>query len=173
VSAQPATSEDLQRRYGWLPRWLRPGTDPPAGARGDRRLVEGFVLLAIGGLLAAATIGDLARAVRINHRISHDEHTFYAYAHYHPKKVTVTPGIRNTRDIACGPTSHTARVQLCLVVAGPANAPLRTIVGGFYLPLRRPQKATYRYGCYGYAAAHSMCRASGPLYAPATPAGAA
>ena len=133
------------------------------------------MLLAIGALLAAATIVDLARQVRVNHRISHDEHTFYAYAHYHPKKVAVTPGVRNTRDLACGPTSHTARVQLCLVITGPArpaNASLRTVAGGFYLPLRRPQTATYRYGCYGYAAEHAMCRASGPLYAPATGAGA-
>jgi hypothetical protein len=164
MSAQSHSERDP---WGWLPGWLRPGADPPDGARGDRRIVESAIVIAIGALLAAATFGDLMRTVHINQRVKRDERTFTAYTHYKPYKYSVLPGTNSTTDIACAVTSHTTRIQLCLLVDGPRAAYIRHVAGGFSLPVRRRDQARYRYQCFGLALARRMCRAAGPLYAPA------
>ncbi|HEX4108005.1 MAG TPA: hypothetical protein VHX88_07710, partial [Solirubrobacteraceae bacterium] len=158
AQSQPIGEQD---RWGWLPRRLRPGVDPPEGPRrGDRRLVESFIVGAVGALLIAATIGDLARQVRLDRRFYHDQRTFLAYTHYKPYGYGIKPGIGTSTDIICAPTKHTAVVNLCLVVDGRAHHAIRHIAGGFSLPLRRHDIAKYRYDCFGAAAAQRLCKAS-------------
>jgi hypothetical protein len=160
--APPGTLGAVDGRWDWLPRWLRPGTERTEGARGPRRRVELVVLVAVGALLAVATIGDLLRQVHLNQRFARDEHTFYAYTGYHPKSMSIWPGTNSTRDIACALPHRRTHINLCLVLTGPAGAQPRTIAGGFRLPFKHADRKLYRYGCFGLAAERQWCGASGP-----------
>jgi hypothetical protein len=140
---------------GGLRRWWRPG----------RRLyvVEGLVMIAVGLLLAAAVARDVARHIGIEKRAIVDRHTFRVYVHRPKlKKISVAPPKRGTVDKVCGQPSSGSQQRLCLFMGGPAHVPLREIRGGYHLPLLKPDRARFRWGCYGVAQAHHLCAAPTP-----------
>ncbi|TMK39277.1 MAG: hypothetical protein E6G56_11310 [Actinobacteria bacterium] len=137
---------------GGLRRFWRPG----------RRLhaVEGIVLIVVGLLLGAAVIRDVARHVGIEKRAIVDRHTFRAYVHRPKlKKIAIAPPKRGTVDKVCGQSASGAHQRLCLFMGGPAHVRLRQVRGGYYLPLLKPDRYRFRWGCFGSALAHHLCGA--------------
>jgi len=156
MSAPQAPAE--RGSWGFLPPSLRPRDREQAGS-GSMRLVETTVLILAGLLLAVATINDVSRQVRVNHRLQADIETWRSYTGHDYKNVAVDQellGRRGGRDVACGnavPGAPKARAQVCLILEGPTVHGRRRVAGGWYLYAHseddvRPR----RYGCFGAAA---------------------
>jgi hypothetical protein len=154
MSPSDAATTLLER----LPRWARPEDEEPPDPTGLRRAAELAVLLVLGVLLAAATVSDLARQVRLDERIAVDKTTWSAYTHRQLKKINVSTGLRSTRDSACAPPFSGASYRLCLVLTGPTHG-RRTITGGYRLPLTGLDRYYRRSDCFGAARRQALCGA--------------
>jgi hypothetical protein len=150
-------------RWQRLPAWMRPREVEERG-RGELRLVETIVLLAVFLILAVATVNDVARQTRINHRLDVDLTTWRHYTGHDYHNIAVdqeTLGIGSEREVLCGNTGAGAPgslPQLCLAIWGPVHAGLRTVHGGWYIPPYAPDAPSKRYGCFG-PAGRGRCRA--------------
>jgi hypothetical protein len=150
----PDTAE--QRGWGWLPAWRRPRAVEALGS-GRMRLIETTMLVIVGLFLAVATVNDLARQTRINHRLIADLATWRYYTHHDYRNIAIdqeTLGLGNEREVLCGNTSPGApggRTQICLAIWGPVIDGRRTVHGGWYTPAHVPDIPAKRYGCFGPA----------------------
>jgi hypothetical protein len=121
------------------------------------RRIETTVLVLVGVVLALATVNDLARQTRINHRLVADLATWRQYTHHDYRNVAVdqeTLGLGSEREVLCGNTSPGApgeRTQICLAIWGPVVDGRRTVHGGWYTPAQVPDIPAKRYGCFGPA----------------------
>jgi hypothetical protein len=121
------------------------------------RLIETTVLVLVGLLLALATVNDLARQTRINHRLDADLATWRRYTHHDYRNIAVdqeTLGLGSEREVLCGNTSPGApgeRTQICLAIWGPVTDGRRAVHGGWYTPAYVPDIPAKRYGCFGPA----------------------
>jgi hypothetical protein len=125
-------------------------------------LIETAVVLLAGALLATATVDDLVRQTKINHRLVADLRTWRDYSGHDYHNLSVSQDVRglSTREVVCGNTSPGApkeRVQLCLVIAGPVRDGLRAVRGGWYLPAGVEDLSRFRYACFVRAAGASPC----------------
>ena len=133
------------------------------------RLVETTVLVLMGLLLAVATLYDLALNTRINHRLVDDVRTWRAYTGHGYHNLAIDRqllGRNSAHEVVCGNTSPGppgARIQLCLVIAGPVVAGRRSVQGGWYVQAYQPDVRASRYGCFGDGA-QGLCPppAAGP-----------
>jgi hypothetical protein len=151
--------EPYERLWRRLPAVLRPRTTEPAG-RGELRLVEGAVLVAIALLLAVASVNDVVRQAGVNHRLVADLRTWRSYTHHDYKNVGTDQellGRATRRDVVCGNTTPgppKARPQVCLIVTGPVHGGVREVSGGWFLPAGTEDDVRpSRYGCFGAASA--------------------
>lgn len=163
-----ATSAD---RDPWerLPARLRPRSIELPGS-GRMRLVETTVLVLAGVLLAIATVNDVARQTKVNHRLIADLRTWRSYTGHDYHNLAVEQDNRavaqdvaglSTREVVCGNTTPGApkeRVQLCLVITGPVVQGRRTVRSGWYLPPKVEDLRGYRYGCFGPSTPDWPCR---------------
>jgi hypothetical protein len=136
---------------------------PQRRESGDLRAVETTILLLAALLLAIATINDVVRQTRVNHRLIADLATWRSYTghRYHNLSVSQDYTEHFTREVVCGNTSPgepKQRVQLCLVITGPIAAGHRHVSGGWHLPARSEDQPALRYGCFGSAPAEFRCR---------------
>jgi hypothetical protein len=159
ASNSPANA--LERRLARLPEALRPRERE---ARGSGRLwrVETFVLLAVGLLLAIATVNDVVLDTHTNHRLNADLRTWRAYTGHHYKNVATEQDVLHytTTDVVCGNTTPgppKQRIQICLQMTGPVVHGYRAARGGWYLPPRAEDLHRYRYGCFGPPKAQGRC----------------
>ena len=159
ASNSPANA--LERRLARLPDALRPRERE---ARGSGRLwrVETVVLLAVGLLLAIATVNDVVLDTHTNHRLNADLRTWRAYTGHHYKNVATEQDVLHytTTDIVCGNTTPgppKQRIQICLQMTGPVVHGYRAARGGWYLPPRAEDLHRYRYGCFGPPKAQGRC----------------
>jgi hypothetical protein len=159
ASNSPANA--LERRLARLPEALRPRERE---ARGSGRLwrVETVVLLAVGLLLAIATVNDVVLDTHTNHRLNADLRTWRAYTGHHYKNVATEQDVLHytTTDIVCGNTTPgppKQRIQICLQMTGPVVHGYRAARGGWYLPPRAEDLHRYRYGCFGPPKAQGRC----------------
>jgi hypothetical protein len=127
---------------------------------GSLRLVETTLLVLLGVLLAVATVNDVARQAKINHRLIADIATWRHYTGHAYHNLGVDQevlGITTHRDVVCGntvPGPPKARVQICLVVEGATRGGRRQVTGGWYLPVNTEDDVRdHRYGCFGRGAA--------------------
>jgi hypothetical protein len=141
-----------------LPPWLAPREREQRGS-GSLRLVETTLLVLLGLLLATATINDVARQAKINHRLVADLATWRRYTGHAYHNVGVDQellGITTHRDVVCGnkvPGPPKKRIQVCLVVEGPTHGGRRQVTGGWYLPANTENDTrALRYGCFGRGA---------------------
>ena len=143
-----------QRGWGWLPAWLRPRAVEALGS-GRVRLIETTMLVLVGLFLAVATVNDLARQTRINHRLIADLATWRHYTHHDYRNIAIdqeTLGLGSEREVLCGNTSGGApgsKTQICLAIWGPIVNGQRTVHGGWYLPPYYEDVRRERYGCFG------------------------
>lgn len=155
---------DASAGWAWLPPPLRPLEQDPGGVRerAGTRLVEVVLLVLVGLLLGVATVNDLARETRINHRLVADLRTWREYTHRDYRNISIdqqTLGLASGREVLCGNTSPGppgSRPQLCLAIWGPVRDGRRTVHGGWYLPPYQPDIPARRYGCFG-AAGRGKC----------------
>ncbi len=151
-------------RWAWLPPALRPRAQQPSGAleRASTRVIESTLLVAVGVLLAIATVNDLARETRINHRLVADLRTWREYTHHDYHNIEIdqqTLGLSSGREVLCGntrPGPPDARTQVCLAIWGPVRDGARSVHGGWYLAPYAPDIPAQRYGCFG-AAGRGRC----------------
>ncbi len=148
--------------WGWLPERLRPH-DAELPGSGSMRLVETTLLVIAGLLLAVATVNDLVRQTKVNHRLVADMQTWRSYTGHVYHNLSVDQellGKHTGREVVCGnttPGAPKARAQICLVVQGPVRGGRRTVTGGWYLPPRTEDDVrSARYACFGRGAA-GMC----------------
>ena len=147
-----------ERTWDWLPEGLRPLERMRPGS-GRMWLVETTLLVLVGVLLATATINDVSRQTKINHRLIADLTTWRAYTHrdYHNLQVdSELLGPSTGHEVVCGNTSPGAphaRTQLCLVIEGPVHGGRREVAGGWYIPPGSEDQRAGRYACFGPAAA--------------------
>jgi hypothetical protein len=158
-SNSPANA--LERRLARLPEGLRPRAHESRGS-GDLWRVETVVLLAVGLLLAIATVNDVVLDTHVNHRLNADLRTWRAYTGHHYKNVATEQDVLHytTTDVVCGNTSPgppKQRIQLCLEMTGPVVHGYRAARGGWYLPPRAEDLHRYRYGCFGPPKAQGRC----------------
>jgi len=155
--------------FARLPKPLRPLTrELPGGGR--RMKVEAAILLLIALVLAVASVYDVTRQVKINYRLTADIATWHEITgHVGPiyKELDVEQNLTTytNRDIVCGNTSPGKpghRQQVCLVMKGPIVNGRREASGGFFLPPYKPDRARYRYGCFGAPSTESYCKMSTP-----------
>jgi hypothetical protein len=150
-------------RRSWLPPFLGPRPQSQADPAGrDLRAIETVIIVLLGLLLAAASVDDVAHQVRLNKRTSADRVTWRAYAHANIKHLDVRTLEHGTTDFVCRSTTTVAadaaaEIRLCLMVGGPTVDNKRTVDGGYYIPVRAPDRYTYRYGCFGLPAHRSLC----------------
>jgi hypothetical protein len=150
------TSAD-ERRWERLPPWLRPRAVELPGS-GQLWLIEITLLVLVGLVLAIATVNDLARETRTNHRLVADERTWRAYTGHDYHNLSIDQellGESTDREVVCGNTSPgapQARTQICLAIWGPVVSGRRTVKGGWYLPAYvEDDVRAERYGCFGPA----------------------
>jgi hypothetical protein len=161
-SAGEATLAAGEERWQRLPPWLRPRTVELKGG-GNLRLIETTLLVLVGLLLAIATVNDLARQTRINHRLMADVRTWQHYTGHDYHNISVDQellGENSQREVLCGNTAPgppQARTQICLVIWGPVVSGRRTVHGGWYLPAFVEDVRAERYGCFG-SAAQGLCQ---------------
>lgn len=160
------------RLGGRMPGWLAPRDEERRG-RGELRLIETFVLVVIGIVLAVATIHDLGREVRIGDRLGADLLSWKRIvgAKYHNPLVEQDIKRYTTRDVVCADTEKgkpQGRVQICLIFTGPVHGEWRAAKGGYYLLAagtdpHKPvvDKPGYSYGCAGTAVAEGLCAFKG------------
>jgi len=145
-----------------LPARLRP-RDVELPGLGQMRLVETTLLVLVGLVLLTATIYDVARQGRINHRLNADLETWRHYTGRDYTDISIdssTLGLTAQREILCGntgPGKPGATTQECLMIWGPTHNGTRHVHGGWYLPRETPDEPLARYGCFGYAAAEGFC----------------
>lgn len=144
------------RIFDRLPPALRPREADDGGGRG-RRTAELAFLIVLGVLLAAATINDLAKQVRTDIRLGDDKKTWVAYTQHPVKKLTLIAGIGTTRDVVCGPPFTGADYRQCLVMVGPTRSGVRTVAGGYRLPLTGNDLYRHRWACAGEPAQRQLC----------------
>jgi hypothetical protein len=165
MSAVPQVARAPARSRG---RPRRGGEDRHGRVRLHR--IETAVLLVVGLVFAVATVYDLARQVRIDDRLHADLVSWQAITGAPYRGAILEAGVRGqqTRDVVCGgakPAAGAKHLVVCLIFEGPVKAGHRRAVGGYYLrPTGRParrvvDRARYRYGCFGAAAADGLpCR---------------
>jgi hypothetical protein len=143
-------------RWSWLPERLRP-REAEARGTGRLRLIESAVLVFVGLVLAVATVNDLARQTRINHRLDADLRTWREYTHHDYRNIAIdqeTLGLGSEREVLCGNTSPGppgGRTQLCLAIWGTVHDGRRAVHGGWYTPAYVPDIPAKRYNCFGPA----------------------
>jgi hypothetical protein len=142
-------------RPGRLPAWLSPRSVELPGS-GRTRLIETTLLVLVGILLAVATVNDLARQARVNHRLIADLRTWRSYTGHEYHNLSIEQELIATsasqREVVCGNTSPgapKARIQLCLTIWGPTRDGQRAVHGGWYLPPKAEDLRAQRYGCFG------------------------
>ncbi len=159
VSETPMSAGE--HRWQRLPTWLRPRAVELRGT-GQLRLVETTLLVLVGVLLAVATINDLAREARINHRLVADLRTWRHYTGHDYHNISIdqeTLGANTDREVLCGNTSPgppDARSQLCLGIWGTVVDGRRSVHGGWYLRPYVEDLPRNRNGCFG-AAGQGRC----------------
>jgi len=160
-NAPNSPANALERRLDRLPESLRPRERQ---ARGSGRLwrVETIVLLAVGLLLAIATVNDVVLDTHVNHRLNADLLTWRVYTGHHYKNVATEQDVIHytTTGVVCGNTTPgppKQRIQLCLQMTGPVVHGYRAARGGWYLPPRAEDLHRYRYGCFGPPKAQVQC----------------
>jgi hypothetical protein len=120
-------------------------------------LIETTLLVLAGVLLLVATVNDVARQTRINHRLVADLRTWRHDTSHDYHNISIdqeTLGASSQREVLCGNTSPgppRARTQLCLAIWGPVVDGRRTVHGGWYLPAYAEDLPGNRYGCFGPA----------------------
>jgi hypothetical protein len=155
-AASEATVPVEERRWRFLPSWLRPRTSELRGT-GQLRLIETTLLVIVGVVLATATINDLAREAHINHRLVADLKTWRHYTGHDYHNISIdqeTLGADTQREVLCGNTSAgppDASPQLCLGIWGAVVDGRRAVHGGWYLPPHVEDLSRNRYGCFGVA----------------------
>jgi hypothetical protein len=143
-----------EQRWRFLPSWLRPRAVELRGT-GQLRLIETTLLVIVAGVLATATINDLAREAGINHRLVADLKTWRHYTRHNYHNISIdqeTLGADTQREVLCGNTSGgppDAKPQLCLGIWGPVLDGRRAVHGGWYLPAYVEDLPRNRYGCFG------------------------
>jgi hypothetical protein len=145
-----------------LPEWARP-RESERGGLGSLRLAETTLLVLFALLLATATVNDVVQQTHVNHRLVADLATWRAATGHNYRNIGVEQDIKehSTRDIVCGnvsPGGPKQRTQICLRIAGPIVAGHRNVSGGYYLPPRSEDKASLRYGCFGWGVQAGLCR---------------
>ncbi len=175
MSSTSATAETTRRPR--LPAWIapRPQSDRDPASR-DVRAIETTILVLLGLLLAAAVVWDVVLQVRLNKREFADRVTWLAYAHVADIKtrLDIRPLERGTTDYVCRATSTNAtqalhQVRLCLMISGPAVRGRRHVDGGYYIPPKRRDLYSYRYGCFGVPAENAFCGAANAAAAASAP----
>ncbi|HEY8303077.1 MAG TPA: hypothetical protein VIG42_00675 [Solirubrobacteraceae bacterium] len=164
VNGSPDTP--LSGRFARLPEWARPRESERRGL-GSLRLAETTILILFGLLLAVATVNDVARQTRVNHRLIADLHTWRVASGHNYHNLTVYQDLQGhtTRDTVCGNVSPGApkeRTQVCVTLVGATVKGERDITGGFYLPPLSENEPARRYACFGAAVAAGSCASGGP-----------
>jgi hypothetical protein len=160
-TAGEATVPADEQRWRFLPSWLRPRAVERRGT-GQLRLIETTLLVIVGVVLATATINDLAREARIDHRLVADLKTWRDYTGHDYHNISIdqeTLGVGTQREVLCGNTRAgppDASPQLCLGIWGTVVAGRRAVHGGWYLPAYVQDLPHERYGCFG-AAGRGRC----------------
>jgi hypothetical protein len=131
------------------------------------RLVETTVLVLAGLLLALATVHDVVRQTRVNHRLIADLRTWRTYTRHPYHNIGIEQDIygHSDREVVCGNTAPGApktKTQLCLQIAGRVVGGRRAVRGGYHLPPKTEDLRRYRYGCFGAAASTRLCGAYSP-----------
>lgn len=158
-----------------LPDWARP-LDSERPGLGSLRLAESTILVLVALLLATATVNDLVRQTRVNHRLIADLATWRVVTGHRYHNLAIEQDIKahTTTDTVCGNVSPGApgeRTQLCLVLAGRVVAGRRIVLGGYYLPPRAIDVRPHRYACFGQSSGRAACGAArAPAGAPPAPA---
>jgi len=121
-------------------------------------LVETTLLALVGLLLVIATVNDLSRQTKTNHRLVADELTWRSYTGHDYHDLSIDQellGANSGREVVCGNTSPgppQTRVQICLAIWGPVVNGRRAVQGGWYLPAHVEDDVhADRYGCFGPA----------------------
>jgi hypothetical protein len=120
-------------------------------------LIETTLLVLAGVLLAIATVNDVARQTRINHRLVADLRTWRHYTGHDYHNISIdqeTLGADSQREVLCGNTSPgppQARTQLCLAIWGSVVDGRRAVHGGWYLPPYDEDLPANRSRCFGPA----------------------
>ena len=148
-------------RFDRLPPVLRP-RDRDDGGGPLRRSIELTVLIVIGLVLALATVNDTVSQVHIEERLAADKTTWHDYTHNAKVKIGLTQGVATTADIGCAPPSPGAGYRLCLVMSGPSRNGVRTVAGGYRLPLTGDDLYRHRYGCFGLPLEQAICSSVAP-----------
>jgi hypothetical protein len=128
----------------------------------SRRLIETTLLVLVGVLLSVATVRDVVRQVKVNHRLIVDLATWRALTghDYHNLRIEQDEKGHSTREVVCGnvsPGQPGARPQVCYVLTGPVVHGRRAARGGYRLPPYVPDLRRSRYGCFGSAAREQLC----------------
>jgi hypothetical protein len=126
------------------------------------RRIETSVLLIVLALLAVATVADVVRHTRVDHRLNADLHTWRAITGHDYRNLDLEQNIdnRGTREVVCGNTSPGGpkqRVRLCLIMTGPVQHGRRATHGGWYLPPKVDDARGHRYACFGSAKRSRLC----------------
>jgi hypothetical protein len=156
-------------------RWLAPRAQGTGGGLRLRR-IETVVLSLVALVFAVATTYDLTRQVHIDNRLHADLVSWQAITgeNYTNAYVELDAKHYTTRDIVCGWAPRVdpwETSQACLIFTGPVHGWRREAVGGYYVAalgsLEKRQafdRARYRYGCFGDAAAQGFkCEVSRSL----------
>lgn len=177
MSGRPASPEPgLSAR---LPEWVRP-RDVERRGLGSLRLAETTILILVGLFLAIATVNDVVKQTRVNHRLVADLSTWRAVTGHDYHNLGVEQDVKGhtTRETVCGnvsPGGPRERTQVCLVLVGPIVSGRREVSGGYYLPAKTEDGRRGRYACFGAAALAGMCGLKQPPAgappAPALPTG--
>ena len=142
-----------------LPSWLAPRDTGSSSKRLWR--IETVVLVALGLLLAIASLNDLVWSVDDNARLVADQMTWRHYTHRDYFNVSAAPlVVGRPLDLSCAnatPGPPGERTQICILMEGPIRDGLRQVVGGFMLPARAGDFSRNRYRCYGAATAQRLC----------------
>lgn len=156
---------DPGRGAAWR-QWLAPRSEERPRARLVR--VETVVLVLVALVLAVATVYDLTRQVGIDKRLHADLVSWQAITGARYTNAYVEPDAKHysTRDVVCGWTPRPdpwQTAQACLIFTGPVHGSRRATAGGYYVAAvgslvnrQAFDRARYRYGCFGDAAAQGF-----------------
>jgi hypothetical protein len=143
-------------RWERLPMRMRPrAIELPGSGRMWR--IETAVLVLVALVLAVATVNDLARQARINHRLVADLSSWRHYTNHDYHNISIdqeTLGANSDREVLCGntrPGPPGSSTQICLAIWGSTVDGRRTVHGGWYLPPYYEDLRSKRYGCFGVA----------------------
>jgi hypothetical protein len=149
-----------------LPQWARPRQSERRGL-GSLRLAETTILILVGLFLAVATVADVVKQTRVNHRLVADLRTWRAATGHDYHNLSTEQDVKGhtTRDTVCGnlsPGGPRERPQICLVLVGPTVAGGREVSGGYFLPAKTEDGRSSRYSCFGVAALTGLCALKTP-----------